>query len=302
MITNPHSLSAYNLLHEGILALHHAEQAGFRVDLEYIEKSKSYLTRKIDRLESELKDTKFYKHWEHVSRGKINIHSDVQLANFLYKFKGLKPPKSTTSGQGSTDEESLKQLEIPELDILLEVRKLKKIRDTYLEGFERECVRGYIHPFFNLNLVKTFRSSSDRPNLQNIPVRDKEAMNLTRQALYPRPGHQLLEVDFKGLEVGIGTCYHKDPTMLKYLNDPTSDMHRDMAKQIFMLDDFDSLKPSHKTLRSAAKNGFVFPEFYGDYYGNCAYNMAFGGGGMAKGRGGEGGGKKKTGGDFSHTL
>jgi hypothetical protein len=51
-------------------------------------------------------------------------------------------------------------------------------------------------------------------------------------------------------------------------------MHADMAKQIFKLDTFD--KSIHNVLRQAAKNGFVFPEFYGDYYGNCAVNMACG--------------------------
>jgi hypothetical protein len=51
-------------------------------------------------------------------------------------------------------------------------------------------------------------------------------------------------------------------------------MHADMAKQIFKLDKFD--KSIHNVLRQAAKNGFVFPEFYGDYFGNCAVNMACG--------------------------
>ena len=126
---------------------------------------------------------------------------------------------------------------IPELDNLLRIRKLKKVRDTYLEGFLREQVNGYIHPFFNLHLVRTYRSSSDHPNFQNIPKRDKEAMNIVRRAIFPRPGHQLLELDYSGLEVRIAACYHKDKTMLRYIGDPHSDMHGDMAKQIFIIDD-----------------------------------------------------------------
>jgi hypothetical protein len=51
-------------------------------------------------------------------------------------------------------------------------------------------------------------------------------------------------------------------------------MHKDMAIQIFKLDDFN--KEEHNVFRQAAKNGFVFPEFYGDYYVNCASNMACG--------------------------
>jgi DNA polymerase I-like protein with 3'-5' exonuclease and polymerase domains len=69
----------------------------------------------------------------------------------------------------------------------------------------------------------------------------------------------------------IKNCYHKDPTMMKYLQDPHSDMHGDMAAQIFCIDDFDKKKhPEHKYLRNATKNSFVFPQFYGDYYANNA--------------------------------
>lgn len=107
--------------------------------------------------------------------------------------------------------------------------------------------------------------------MQNIPKRDKEAMTICRGALYPRKGFMILEVDYSGLEVSISACYHKDPTMIKYLKDTTTDMHGDMAKQIFMVDNFDKKKnPEHKYLRNATKNSFVFPQFYGDYYANNA--------------------------------
>jgi len=270
---NPHRENAYKLLHDGILALTRVEQAGIRIDLEYTRNMKLRLTRMIDRLEKEFKNTKFYRRWEHTTGKKINIGSNPQLAHYLYDVIGLKTERITETGQYSTDEESLISLNIPELNSLLRIRKLKKVRDTYLDAFEREQVDEYIHPFFNLHLVTTYRSSSDSPNFQNIPKRDEEAMQICRRALYPRPGHQFLEVDFKGIEVGISTCYHKDPTMLRYLRNPASDMHADMARQIFVIDKIDKSLTSHYTLRQAAKNGFVFPEFYGDYYKNCAMNL-----------------------------
>lgn len=272
MNIHPRTKEAYQLFHDGILALCRAEQQGIRVDLEYIEGKKEHLARKINHLEEQFKQTTLFKHWQHTVKGNININSNAQLAHFLYGVKKIKPEKLTVSGQGSTDDEALQAMDIPELAGLLEMRKLKKVRDTYLDAFFREQVNGVIHPFFNLHLVRTFRSSSDSPNFQNIPKRDEEAMQIVRKALYPRVDHQLMEIDFSGLEVRIAACYHKDPTMLKYINDPSTDMHRDMAVQIFKLDQFD--KAIHGILRQAAKNGFVFPEFYGDYYGNCAVNMA----------------------------
>lgn len=274
MNIHPNTRQAYQLMHQGILALADAEQQGFLIDLDYCAVKKKQLTKKIEALEKEFMETQFYKDWRKAKQDVPNISSNNQLGWFLYKVKKIIPPKQTTSGQGATDEEALSQLDIPELRLLLQARKLKKIRDTYLEAFTREQVDGVVHPFFNLHTVRTYRGSSDSPNFQNIPKRDKEAMNICRGALKPRKGHLLMEADFSGIEVRIAACYHKDPTMLKYILDPTTDMHGDMAEQIFCVDGFDKHTPFHKLLRQAAKNGFVFPQFYGDYYVSCAVNLA----------------------------
>lgn len=270
----PNLEAAYKLFHDGILAFARAEQQGMRIDLEYCKRKNMELTQEIESLETQFKESKLYKHWNHTIKGTPNINSNYQLAHFLYNTKKITPAKITVTGKGATDEEALEALNIPELNLILKARKLKKLRDTYLKAFEYEQVNGYIHPFFNLHTVRTYRSSSDSPNFQNIPKRDKEAMLITRKAIYPRPGHQLLEVDFGSLEVRIAACYHQDPAMLKYIKDPTTDMHRDMAEQIFKIDKIDKKIPEHSYLRAATKNGFVFPQFYGDYYKNCALSMA----------------------------
>lgn len=266
---------AYRLLHDGILAFSKAEQQGIRIDLEYCKKTKAILSKKIKKLTAEFESTKFYRHWKHANRGKKpNINSNQQLAWFLYKIKKLKPAKITKSGQGATSEEALENLNLPEIKTLIRIRKYKKLRDTYLAGFMKEQVNGYIHPHFNLHITRTYRSSSNAPNFQNIPKRDKEAQKICRRALFPRPGHLLLEVDYSGIEVCVSACYHKDPMMIKYIKNPESDMHRDMAQEIFFLNNFDKSISGHSLLRSAAKNGFVFPQFYGDYYKNCAHSLA----------------------------
>jgi len=281
MIVNPKTFDAYYLLHNGVLAFSRAEQQGIRVDMDYVQRKKDWLIRRMDKLEEEFKKTKLFYHWQHSSKSKVNINSNTQLAHFLYNVKKIEPVKFTPTGQGATDDEAIKQLNIPELKLLSDRTRYKKPWDV-LNGFDKEQVDGYVHPFFNLHLVRTFRSSSDSPNFQNIPKRDDEIMQICRKALFPRPGHQLVEIDFSGLEVRIAACYHKDTTMLKYIHDPTSDMHTDMAKQIFMIDEFDKVK--HNILRQATKNGFVFPQFYGDYYKNCAEGMACNWGQLPQGK------------------
>lgn len=262
---------AYKLLHDGIQALAKVEQAGLRIDVEYIKNKKKEITREINALEKQFLKTTFFKDWLKSSK-EVNIYSPTQLGKFLYTTKNLKVFKQTVTGKGATDEEALKQLRIPELDTLLQIKKLKKIRDTYLESFERETIDGYMHPFYQLHLVKTFRGSSDSPNFQNIPKRDKEAMDICRKAIYPRPGHQLVEFDYAQLEVRIAACYNGDQ---KLIDDITGgDMHRDVCIALFQIDNFNKEEPSHSVLRSATKNGFIFPQFYGSYYKNCAINLA----------------------------
>ncbi len=264
---------AYKLFHDGILALGRAERQGIRIDLEYTNRKKNAVSRQIERLEKKFMDTAFFKDWQKNSKKSVNINSDKELGDYLYAIRKIMPKKLTESGKGSTDEEALMSLGIPELEILIQRSKLMKNRDTYLEGFLREQTDGILHPFFNLHQVVTYRSSSSNPNFQNIPKRDKAVMKLVRDAIYPRKGNQLLEFDFGGIEVAVAACYHKDPNMIKYITDPHSDMHGDMAAQIFKITDFNRGREDHSTLRSAAKNGFVFPQFYGDYYKNNAENI-----------------------------
>ena len=213
---------AYKLLHYGSLALQRASMNGIRVDIDYINENSEYLTKEINEIETKLKKTKFWKEWrESIGDNEPNYNSNPQLKNFLYQVKGYKPFKYTDAGKkelkekgesdkGSTDEEALKQLKVKELNYILRIRKLTKIRDVYLKNFKNETVRGYMHPFFNLHTARSFRSSSSAINFQNIPSRDKEAMEFTRRPIYPRPGNMLLEVDFASLEVGISACVTED--------------------------------------------------------------------------------------------
>ena len=277
-------IDGYKLLHLGTQAFARAERQGMRVNVKYAESQKKKLTKSIAKLTKKVRKSKFYKRWEKSSKGKVNMNSDPQLRNYLYDVLNLKPTKLTASEKGSTSEEALEALDIPELNMMIEIRKLKKLRDTYLDAYIRESVNGYIHPFINLHLVRTYRSSMDSPNLQNVPVRSERAKKVIRKSLYPRPGHGLLEIDYGKLEVCVGACYHKDPTMIKYLNDSNSDMHKDMAKQIFFIDDWDDSDKSLKTLRSGAKNGFVFPQFYGDYFGNNVLSLVKWGNLSSKGK------------------
>jgi DNA polymerase I-like protein with 3'-5' exonuclease and polymerase domains len=57
--------------------------------------------------------------------------------------------------------------------------------------------------------------------------------------------------------------------MIKYVCDTSTDMHRDTSSDLFKL----THKEVTDKLRFYAKNQWVFAQFYGDYYGNCAKNI-----------------------------
>lgn len=270
---NPDLKRAYNLMHEGAIAFAFAERQGMRIDLRYCRKEKRRITQRIEKMEIELQESNFIKEWKKIAGHTFNLNSGKQMADYLYNHLGIKAKKKTQKGTPSVDEEALGLLGIEELDKILNIRKLQKLRDTYLNNFLREQAKGIMHPFFNLHTVRTYRSSSDRPNFQNLPKRDKQAMKLIRGAIFPRKGHQIMEADFSKLEVSIAACYHKDPTMMDYLKSDHNDMHGDLAQQIFLIDEFDKSREDHDVLRSAAKNAFIFPQFYGDYYGNNAKGL-----------------------------
>jgi DNA polymerase I-like protein with 3'-5' exonuclease and polymerase domains len=75
-----------------------------------------------------------------------------------------------------------------------------------------------------------------------------------------------LEVDNAGMEVRILACWSKDKKLIEFIVDGF-DMHGYWAEKLY-----NAKKDSDrwKALRYAAKNGFVFANFYGSYYENTA--------------------------------
>ncbi len=102
-----------------------------------------------------------------------------------------------------------------------------------------------------------------------MPSRNEEERYAIKNGIVPRKGFRFIDPDYSTLEVRISNCYHHDPNMTKYLWDPGNDMHLDTCMDCFLLDPDEVDKAS----RDCTKNDVVFPQFYGDYYVNCATNL-----------------------------
>jgi len=265
-------VEAYDFFHRSAVAFSRIERRGINTDVEYLlsqsnQQHDGKLDLEIANLSETLLHGKDAELFKRKSGKQLDLDSTQDLGLLFYDYLKY-PPIKTEKGNYTVDKFALEKIRLPFVKDLLRLRKVQKTRD-YILLFLRETYEGVMHPFFNLHLVKTFRSSSSDPNFQNVPKRDQEARMVTRRAIKPSPGRRLLASDFSGVEVGISCCYHQDPNMIKYVNDDTTDMHRDSAGDIFMLPE----NEVQKWIRFHAKNGWVFPMFYGSWYGECSKNL-----------------------------
>lgn len=254
---------------DSVDTMSYIQRTGIRVDTKYYAAVEKELSTTILGLEKSIQNNEHIKQFVKRHRRPFNDTSADDIKDLLFNQMQIVSEKETEGGGQAVDAEVLKKLDIPVTNYILDLRKYLKLRDTYLAQFKREEVDGLIHPFFSLVIPVSYRSSSDSPNFQNVPKRDKESKILIRKGLIPRPGNLLAEVDFSGMEVSTSATYHKDPNFIKYLVTPGTDMHRDNGSDIWQL-------PSDEItqeIRFFIKNGWTFPQFYGDYFGSCAPSL-----------------------------
>lgn len=260
----------YQLFHEGVIELSRVESNGIRIDTERLARTKEKLRNKIRKLKQEMEESEVWtKIWKRRYGIKSNFSSRDQLAVVLYKEMGFAITGATAGGRASVDTEALQQIDHPFVSQIAQMLKYEKALGTFLKGIEGEMVDDRLHPVFSLHTTRSHRSSSERPNFQNFPVRDKEISKIIRSLFIASPDCVLVDNDFKGIEVSISACYHKDENFISYITTPGKDMHRDMAAQIYKL----PVDEVSKDTRYGAKNKFVFPQFYGDFYVTCAKSL-----------------------------
>jgi len=261
--------SALKLYFDALLAFCDIDTYGFTLKESYYENQDFHLKRKIKRLEKKILESPEARRWEEEEGEEFNYRSTRQMQKLLYDKLHHTVTKRTAKESPSTDKDVLTDIKTDFTNIILATKKLYKLKNTYLAGFLREKVGNKLYSVNNLHLVRSFRTSASNTNYQNISNREVEAAKLCRSGIIPSPGNQIVSFDYDAIEVRISACHHKDPEMIKYIKDPTTDLHRDMAETIFKLKE----KQVTKTIRYYAKNCFVFPEFYGSYYAQCAPNL-----------------------------
>ncbi len=251
---------AYKFFMRSIHSLAEAHMVGLYVDENYYKEQQKELTTQIQALHLEL--TAFFETHYKETGARVSYTSADDLKKYFFDFCGIEPTKfSKKTGAASLDADTLANIDTPISNKIVQHRKLEKMKTTYLSNILQESHDGIMRPLFPLNLVKSYRSSSQRINFQNLPNRDKDAKRIIRSGIKPLPDHYLSAIDMSGAEVYCSLAYHKDPIFEKFLADPNSDMHRHVSAKVFMLEEKDVVKMIRKMCKA-----ITFGFFYGDWY------------------------------------
>ena len=114
------------------------EDAGVRIDVDFLEELGKELGDECRRLEAEI----------HAQAGEqFNVNSTPQLRRILFEKLGLTPVKKTKTGP-STDADSLQKMaeEHPIVETLLRYREVEKLRSTYADALPPLVARRRSHP------------------------------------------------------------------------------------------------------------------------------------------------------------
>jgi DNA polymerase-1 len=219
------------------------ELTGICVDKEKLRDLSKSFEHQLDELESRIYA---------VAGEEFNIRSSQQLGDILFEKLKLPVQKKTKKKTGySTDVDVLTALadqhELPEL--MLRHRTLAKLKSTYTDALMdlAHPETGRIHTSYNQTVTATGRLSSSNPNLQNIPVRTDEGMEI-RRAFVPRKGWTMVSADYSQIELRILAHHADDEILIKAFRDD-EDIHTRTATEVFQV--FPSFATSE--LRNQAK-------------------------------------------------
>jgi len=203
--------------------------------------------------------------------GKVNVGSNAQVIPAMERI-GVEFKKKTKSGEKfSLDHEVLEALasRYQVCEDLLEYRSATKIKTTYVDSILEKLIQDQeLHCTYNQN-VSTGRMSSKKPNLTNIPAKDKTIRRsfvppkevactscgylgklYIVPSVCPKCGGQVVSsdsyvmtfFDYSQMEVRCTAHYSEDPVLLDVYNVTGEDVHLRTMCEVFGYDYNESLK------------------------------------------------------------
>lgn len=236
------------------------EEAGIRVDDQFLGQLSRKMEKQLDGLQKEI-----FK----VAGMEFNINSTQQLSHILFEKLDLPTKGKTAKKTGySTDVTVLEELARvhPFPKLILDYRQATKLKSTYVDALPRliSPTSGRVHTSFNQTIAATGRLSSTDPNLQNIPIRTEEGKQI-RKAFVPRDkDYVLLTADYSQVELRILAHYSSDPGLIKAFKE-NEDIHSRTAAEVYGLK-LDEVTSQHRRVAKTANFAVI--------YGVSAFGLA----------------------------
>ncbi len=234
-----------------ISCLAQMELNGILVDQNSLNSLSQEFGVKIDKLESEIFA---------LAEVEFNIGSPKQLGVILFEKLGFRRGKKGKAGSYATDAEVLETLsseghKFPEL--ILQWRKLSKLRSTYTEALQAHISEstGRVHSRFLSSGATTGRLSSSNPNLQNIPIRTEDGRKI-REAFVASTGKKLISFDYSQIELRI-LAHIADIKNLKKAFADGQDIHAQTASEVFQVP-LEKLSPELRRQAKAINFGVIY--------------------------------------------
>ena len=214
------------------------EFEGTYVDKEMLEEMSIDLSKKVENLSTEIIKE---------AGAEFNINSTQQLAKILFDDLSLTKVK-----QRSTAEPVLEALrnEHPLPNLILEYRKLAKLKSTYVDSFPPLINKstGRIHTTFSQTIASTGRLSSSTPNFQNIPIRTEEGREIRKAFKAQKKDWLIFSADYSQIELRIMAHLSKDSTLIESFNN-NEDIHTRTASDVYGVKIDDVLPDMRRTAK-----------------------------------------------------
>jgi len=197
----------------------------------------------------------------------FNLESPKQIQQILFSEEGLglEAKKKTPKGAPSTNEEALKLLDHPLVDLILSYRTLTKLNSTYLEALPKQIDLNTkrLHTSYHQAVTATGRLSSSNPNLQNIPIRTELGARI-RGAFIAGKGNVIIAADYSQIELRIMAHISQDKSLIEAFNNDV-DVHSATASMMFNVP-IEEVNKDHRRNAKAINFGLI--------YGMSAFGLA----------------------------
>ena len=259
-----------------------AQRVGMPVDQTVTREFYGRYGQELDEVGKKLRARKPVQEFERINGRRFNAASNVDIGRLLADvmgFKQVRGKKKDKKGKPTyrTASDVLETINHPIIAELLSSRSLNKLKGTYVDRFLPDHPKtllypdGRLHCSFGIANTRTYRFQSEDPNNQNWPKRKYK--EIRRQLVAP-PGWVIVAVDQGQIEARVLAMESLDPEWIRMIEEDY-DIHQEWAEKIAKIDRPFArlLKEEPKLARHKAKNGWVFPSFYGSSPASIIRNL-----------------------------